>query len=192
MDLLTYEKIWANCIKPKIDRMKAADDDIFFVDGQVKEKIWRTYESCKNDIHTYMFDPNGRIDRHKVASIMLYSIIINNPFELKYLHDKKTIKIASFMANEILAFNTAVGIVLSFIETDAIEKSDKIKIEIFKDGFIYPVCQHDSYEANVFKMLYYAKYNNRYDVFAFSHVLFLIEAYTELVMKNKLIKTASE
>ena len=90
------------------------------------------------------------------------------------------------MANEILAFNTAVGIVLSFIETNAVEKADNIRLEIFKNGFIYPECQHDSYEANVFKMLYYAKYNNRYDVFAFSHVLFLIEAYTELVMKNKL------
>jgi hypothetical protein len=186
MTLTKNEEIWANCIKPKIDRMKTADDDIFFIDGQVKEKIWLTYESCKNNIHTYMYDPDGRIDRHKVASIMLYSIIINKPFELKYLHDKESIKSISLMANEILGFNTAVGTVLSFIDTDAVEKSDNKRIEIFKNGFIYPKCQHDSYEANVFKMLYYAKYNERYDIFAFSHVLFLIEAYTELVRKTEL------
>jgi len=187
MDFATYENLWANCIKPKIDRMREEDDDIYFIEGQVKEKIWKTYESYKNDIHTYMYNPNGRIDRHKVASIMLYSIIINKPFELKYLHESKDVKISSLLANEMLSFNTAVGIVLSFIEADANEKSDRQRIEIFKDGFIYPKCQHDSYETNIFKMLYYAKYNNRYDVFAFSHVLFLIEAYTEQIRKTELI-----
>jgi len=187
MDLPTYEKLWANTIRPKITRMLEDDDDILFIGDQVKEKIWYAYEDYKNKVHTYMRNPDGRIDRHKIASVMLYSIIANKPIELKYLHSKQPLKISSLLANEILGFSTALAIVWSFIFGDAEQKSDKNKVDIFKDGFVFPECRHEKYENHVFKMLYYSKLNERYDIFAFSHVLFLIEAYTELVRKNELI-----
>jgi hypothetical protein len=85
MELAVYEKLWACCIKPQIDRMLSADADIIFTEGQVKEKIGLTYEDYKNRVHTFMRDPDGRIDRHKVASVMLYSIIINKPLEVRVL-----------------------------------------------------------------------------------------------------------
>ena len=186
MDKTTYDKFWGQSIKPQIDRMLSDDDDIFYIEGQIKEKIWLTYEQYKNTVHTYMHNPDGRIDRHKVASVMLYSIIINNPFELKLLPLKQEVKGSSRLANEILGFNTALSIVFSFLIQDANEKSDKIRIEIFRNGFIFPECQHEDYPTHVYKMLYYAKYNNKYDIFAFSHILFLIEAYTELKRKTEL------
>ena len=119
MDLTTYEKLWTESIKPKIDRMLSVDEDIFFVDGQVKEKIWLTYEDYKNKVHSYMRNPDGRIDRHKVASVMLHSIIINKPFELKFLSTKQEVNSSSLLANEILGFNTALAIVWSFLMEDA-------------------------------------------------------------------------
>ena len=186
MDLTTYERIWEKSIKPKIERMLLADNNIVFIEGQVKEKIWLTYEDYKNKVHSYMHNPDGRIDRHKVASVMLYSTIINKPFELKLLPVKQEVRSSSILANEILGFHTALAIVLSFILTDADEKSDKNKIEIFKNGFVFPKCQHDSYLANIYKMLYYSNFNQRYDIFAFANILFLIEAYTELVRKTEL------
>ena len=187
MELATYEKIWENIIKPKINSMLAKDADIFLNGGQLKEKIWFTYEEYKNKVHSYMHNPNGRIDRHKVASVMLYSIIINKPFELNLLPVKREVNSSALLANEILGFNTALAIVRAFILQDAYEKADKIKQEIFKDGFVFPECQHESYPAHVYKMLYYSKLNERYDIFAFSHVLFFIEAYTDLIKKNELI-----
>jgi hypothetical protein len=186
VDRAIYEKIWEKSIKPKIDRMLLADDDIFFIGGQVKEKIWLTYEDYKNKVHSYMQDPDGRIDRHKVASVMLYSIIINKPFEVKILPIKQELRSSAILANEILGFHTALAIVWSFIIGDANERSDKNKIEIFKKGFVFPECQHESYRASIYKMLYYSGLNQRYDVFAFAHILFLIEAYTELVKKIEL------
>jgi len=190
MDINTYERLWENIIKPKIDNMLSNDDDIVFNErqpGLLKESVWLTYEDYKNKVHTYMHNPDGRIDRHKIASVMLYSIIINKPFELKYLHAKQVLKSSSLLANEILGFYVALAIVRSFILQDASEKSDKNRQEIFNDGFAFPECQHDSYPAHVYKMLYYAKLNERYDIFAFSHVLFFIEAYTELVRKKEFI-----
>jgi len=186
MDKTTYERLWDQSIKPKIDRMSSSDDGILFIEGQVKEKIWLTYEQCKNNVHTYMHNPDGRIDRHKVASVMLYSIVINKPFELKLLPSQKEVRSSALLANEILALNVALAIVWSFLLEDATEKSNSIKHEIFKNGFIYPECQHDDYPTHIYKMLYYAKYNNHYDIFAFSHILFLIEAYTELKRKTEL------
>jgi hypothetical protein len=186
MDKVEYEKIWNIIIYPKITRMTLINDEILFIEGQIKEKIWLTYEKCKNTIHTYMHNPDGRIDRHKIASIMLYSIIINKPFELKLLPTKEAIKSESLLANEILAFEVAITIVWNFIMQDAINNNDNIKSEIFKSGFIFPECKHDDYVTHIYKMLYYAKYNNKYDVFAFSHILFFIEVYTETIMKMNL------
>jgi len=133
-----------------------------------------------------MHNPDGRIDRHKVASVMLYSIISNKPFELKLLPSQKEVRSSALLANEILGLNVALAIVWSFILEDATEKSDRTKYEIFEKGFIFPECQHDDYPTHIYKMLYYAKYNNHYDIFAFSHILFLIEAYAELKRKTEL------
>jgi hypothetical protein len=187
MEFPTYEKMWNSCIKPKIDIMQAEDNDLLFVEGQVKEKIWCTYEDYKNKVHTYMYNPGGLIDRHKVASVMLYSIIANKPFELKYFHNKKEIKVSTTLANEILGFNVALDIVWYFIMEEASQKPDNNRIEIFRNGFVFPECKHEKYPAHVFKMLYYSKLNGCYDIFAFSHVLFLIEAYTEITRKNEQI-----
>ena len=187
MDFVTYEnQIWNIIIKPNIDRMLANDDDILFAGVQIKEKIWLSYEQYKNTVHTYMHNPDGKIDRHKVASVMLYSIIANQPFDVKYLHGEQKVNGCSLLANEILGFNVALSIVWSFIMEDAEQKSDKNRTEIFKNGFLFPDCQHEKYGNHVFKMLYYSKLNNCYDIFAFAHVLFFIEAYTELVRKNEL------
>ena len=186
MDKITYERIWEQSIKPKIDRMLSSDDSIFFIGGQIKEKIWLTYEDYKNKVHSYMQNPDGRIDRHKIASVMLCSIIINKPFELKILPLKQEVKSSSLLANETLGLHAALAIVWSFLLEDANEKSDKIKFEIFEKGFLFPECQHDDYPTHFYKMLYYAKYNQHYDIFAFSHILFLIEAYTELKRKTEL------
>jgi hypothetical protein len=186
MDITVYESVWADIIKPTIDRMLAKDNDILFTKGQFKEQVWMTYENNKNKVHTYMHNPDGRIDRHKVASVMLYSIIANKPFDLKYLYAGQIWHSSSFMANEILGFNVALGIVWSFILQEADSRVDMAKREIFRDAFVFPECAHESYPAHVYKMLYYAKLNGCYDIFAFSHVLFLIEAYTEYVKRTEL------
>jgi len=181
-----YERVWTKSVVPKINRILASDNDIVFVEGQIKEKIWLTYESYKNRVHTYMHDPDGLIDRHKVASVMLYSIIDCKPFEINLLPIRQEVSGLALMANETLGFHTALAIVWSFIMEDANSKQDKNKIDIFRNGFKFPECRHGSYETHVHKMLYYAKLNNNYDIFAFSHILFLIEAYTEYVRRSEL------
>jgi hypothetical protein len=186
MNYQKYEEIWEKSIKPKIERMLSYDDDLFFTGGQIKENIWLAYENFKNKVHTYMQDPDGRIDRHKVASAMLYSIIANKPFEVKFLPLNRKLNGYTLLANETLGLHAALAIVKSFLLTDANEKCDKIKIEIFKDDFIFPECEYDDYPTHIYQMLHYAKYNNHYDIFAFSHILFLIEAYTELKRRTEL------
>jgi len=186
VEFTTYEKLWDNCIKPKIDKMLEDDDDLLYNRVQVKEKIWYTYEDYKNKVHTYMHNPDGLIDRHKIASVMLYSIIVNKPFELKYLHNKKELKVSTILANEILGFNVALDIIWYFIMEEANQESSYNRIDIFRNGFVFPECRHEKYEIHVYRTLYYAKLNDRYDIFSLSHILFFIEAYTELERKTAL------
>ena len=117
---------------------------------------------------------------------MLYSIAKNRPLEVKFLSDKQRTRGSTLSANEILGVNTAFAIVWCFIFDEATEKSDKTRLEIFQDGFALPKCQHGSYEVHIYKMLHYSKFNGYYDIFAFAHILFLIESYTELTRKMEL------
>jgi len=129
MEKIIYEKLWEQTIKPKINRMLSEDNNIIFIGEHVKEKIWLTYEDTKNKVHTYMHNPDGRIDRHKVGSVMLYSIIACKPFEVKFLPLKQEVRGCSLLVNEILGFNTALAIVWSFLLEDAKEKCDKKKLK---------------------------------------------------------------
>lgn len=143
-------------------------------------------------IHAYMSEPDGRIDRHKVGAAMARAILHVQPLILVAPFDErdKTIKNTGHFANEILAFHVALSIVQSFILTKANRSNDATTTEVFKDGFVFPPAQHESYDMHTCKALHYAKIEGRSDLFIFANLLFMIESYTLLHGKNRLLSLA--
>ena len=185
MEIDTYNLIWKNSIFPKVQKVLDYQKDVYYVGDHVKDKIWLSYEEIKNKVHTYMYNPNGRIDRHKIAAALTSAILNNKPFDIVLRNNDQEVSSQAILANEILAFNSALAVVFCFIIQKAKDDNDNISLKIFEKGFIFPKCEHGEYETHIFKMLYYSKYNQKFDFFTFSNLLFMIEEYTKVVKKTE-------
>ena len=146
----------------------------------VFERIFFKYQSTRNKIKKYyMKNPDENIDRHKIASSMLFAIMYVSPVYIPF-KDKlaKFIKGESFSTelsyvNEYIAIYTALSILDNFYEQDKKEgklDSHRHKIyipETFSDdyGYIFNMCID----------LKFGKMKNKINPLTYSNIFFLME-----------------
>lgn len=126
------------------------------------------------------------LDRHKVASCMIYAILKSKPFKVNRMVRNLPEKI--LLANEYLAFFVALNIVEMYKLDEMRDKGVESNYQI-----IIPRTYHEddeennTYESNFCKSLYYLSMENikRYDVFAYADILFLLEKYTDTYLELK-------
>lgn len=83
MTRIKYGEIWSEIINPAINKIvKNKDIRLIYDINVLKEKLYEEYEKIKSTVHTYMADPQGKIDRHKIASCFILVIRNVRPFEL--------------------------------------------------------------------------------------------------------------
>ncbi len=182
-----YLELWNKCILPKINKLAKDNTNINFKGDSIKDQIWSEYETLKGKVHTYLADKEGRIDRHKIASVMAYVVLKLAPFYINT--SEKPISPEEYMANEILALFCAMIIVISFAVSDALRVGDGKTADLFKKGLTDLPCKHGDFKAHLIKMMYYSKINSTQDIFVFSQVMFLLEEYTKLSFKSGLLKS---
>lgn len=152
----------------------------------IKQKIFRFYQNKRNSIvSNYMKKKSPvALDRHKVAACMVYAILKANPLKINRLHEKLPEKI--LLANEYLSFYIALNI-LEMYKLDALstteDEGQDIDYQILQPLTTY----EDEYPENTFdsylcRALYYIKIDNinKFDVFAYANIFFLIEKYTDI------------
>lgn len=166
----------AENIKKKYERLNYKDR---------KNQIYNEYEKIREKSHQYLKDPDGLLDRHKVAAVLCFAIINNPPFTIP---KDQNLSAEGRLSNELFAIKCAFHIVLSFIITKAKEDGDNERLEIFSHGFSYPECKHGKYLDHICKSLRQATHNKAFDIFFFSQILYLIEEYTIMKHKAKYIK----
>lgn len=181
MTRIKYGEIWTEVIEPAIKKIiKNKDIRLVYEMNFLKEKIYEDYEKIKSNVHTYMADPQGKIDRHKIAASFILVLRNVRPFELVIKSAKDKLPVKFYLVNELLALQTGLSIVYSFI----MDNSDKKTREIFEHGFKFPICEHDNYFNYLLQELYYAfQVNKCFDVFTYSNLLFMIEEYTKAVLR---------
>lgn len=174
-----FTEIWDKIIKPKVEEVQNSPHvNLNYRISLLKEKIFERYHQLNPIIHTYLPDPSGRIDRHKIASAFIQVIMELKPFSID-IGDEERLAVKYRLVNEILAFYVGISIVYSFIMEDA--DSNR---KIFEKGFLFPKCPHGDYLMYIYENLYYAfSINENFDLFTFANLLFLIEEYT--IEKNK-------
>jgi hypothetical protein len=176
-----FNILWEKSYLPYVDYLKKIATNSRF-NNEARDIIWQEYEETKSVLHTYMTDPDGKIDRHKVSAIIIFSILKIEPFKL-VLPDNEKLKPIEVLTNEAFAFHCALSTLKSFIVTDAVLKNDEKRIKQF-DDFIFPKCEHGDYSLYFIKSLYYSKKNKKVDIFSLANLLFMIEKYTELHNNN--------
>ena len=176
----SFERIWNEIIEPLIEDYKK-ECLIVQVRETAYSDIWENYLDFKNHARkNYMANPDGLLDRHKVAACMIFSIIKSGVI----LSSNQESQIFSSI-NEDLALTTGLSLLRAFVISAILEgKFDKGEkqqfIEKFNDGFKYPPCFHGCYRDNFLTELHFTKIENNYNILSLANSLFLLETYTRL------------
>ena len=183
-----FNNLWKKGFEEKIKEILFCCSPRIYFDENKKEIIFEKYNSIRNFIkERYMdkeTDDNGekkRIDRHKIASIMMKAILIAEPFQLSNkdtgeIPYTEEMPILGWLANEFFAIYCANVIVSAFLIDETKDEEQK---KIYETGLVIPISKHgEDYLLQLAKELYYNKMEGNFDVFAFSNILFLLEQYT--------------
>lgn len=186
-----YNDFYDKVIKQCIDGIMKYAENLQFDSGiQVrdnsKDKIYKNYQKKRDYVRSNYMSKKTEVslDRHKVSSCMIYAILKTKPLKINRLVWKLPEKI--LLANEYLAFFVALNIVELY-------KIDKMKDENIEGDYqiIIPMTYHEdedpenTYESNFCKNLYYLGQEGieKYDVFAYSDILYLLEKYTDTYLE---------
>lgn len=136
------------------------------------------YESSRIFVYSYMRNMTHNIDRHKIASCMVKSILMARPLrvsffdKVKWFFTKENIDDKIYLANQYVAINVAVLILEAYIRSD-IKKEFKHRIffpEPFPDG-------EKNYIKDVCLDLYYTSPRN-FNIITYADIFFLWEKYS--------------
>lgn len=142
------------------------------------KKLHKYYQKERKKVYCYMSNSCVALDGHKVAACFIYSLLKHKLIKVNKF--KKKLPIELLMSNEYLACTVAMNIVSMYYRT--IHKDSKFELCV-------PKTNHDTKEdtsdfiPNLCKALYYLRSSSRFDVFAYSSILFLLEKYTDVINK---------
>ena len=180
----SFDNLWEKVINLSISKFIALPQ--VYCSETAKEDIWKEYTKlnkyCKEQ---YMQDPEGRLDRHKVAACYMLAILKAYPLGINFNPDQGIL----ITLNEHLAIETGLSVLKTFItapkDNDEIEDFPNINpeedIKIFNNGFDFPKEQgeifHGEYRKNFAIELYFTHKEECYNILSLSHSLYLLELY---------------
>lgn len=178
----SYDAIWKLVILPVIDSYRERYAGITVI-PDAQEVIWERYlhfnRYCKT---TYMLNPAGKLDRHKVCACYMYAIVSANVLGCT-LAEKDTV--AKYLTiNEHLAITTGMSLLRAFTLSSIhcantmSEEQKKTLTQRIDNGIRFPRCNHGNYRSNFASELHYTREENTYNILSLSNTLFLLEKYT--------------
>lgn len=165
------QTLWDEMIRlAECDREK--DKNIIINTGKklVFQEIFE--ESYNNIKDRYMTNEVVFLDRHKVASIIIYTIIKTKILEYQIIDENKV-----FLGNYYLALSAG----LSYLQYE-LNQILQGKGELPIDKFIFPSVMYGkkSYIDNLISMLCFSDEENGLDILALSNIMFLLEYFNLL------------
>lgn len=186
-DKQSFDIIWENIIKKEIDSYVKRYWGIVEIIPFAKETVWERYcllnKYCKN---VYMVNPDGKLDRHKVAACYLCSIALEKPIRIK-TQETKIKDGLYYVINERLSITTGLSILRGFLEASirTTYKDDESKMNdlLFKinNGIKTPTNEevhHGKYLDNFASEIYYATEEGKLHILSIAHELYLLELLT--------------
>ena len=135
-----------------------------------------------------MKNPNGKLDRHKVAACYIIAIATVKPMRLDFESEENGN--FYFIANEHLAITIGLSLLRAFVIT-AIEKNENISNEEknvlkkkFEKGVQLPSCEnvnHGNYLENYASEIRFAINAGSISILSIAHELYLLEVLTKSI-----------
>lgn len=186
-----FDIFYKEVISPCIDGIKENAESIFQnvscidVKKNAADKIFSNYQKKRDYVRCNYMSKLGTValDRHKVASCMVYAVLKANPLKIDRMIPGLPENI--MLANEYLAFFVALNIIEMY-KLDEFEYKEEYEIILPRTSH-EEVQQENTYESNICRNFYYIKLENieKYDVLSFANVFFLLEKYTDTYMRMR-------
>lgn len=147
--------------------------------SKYKQKIYKFYQKKRDYVRcNYMTkEYYAALDRHKVASCMLYAILKVRPFNVN-----RNIKLDEkiLLANEYLAFYVALNIIENY--RMSVNGMQETNCQILIPETYQEKTGSTDYISNICRNLYFLSIYDieKYDVLAYSNILFMLEKYTDI------------
>lgn len=179
----TFDKIWEKGILYKGRQIVDSNVGKVVFDEKAKDRILNEYNKLRDYSKvSYMRNPDGLLDRHKVCACLIIAISKTAPLidsSSQGVSDLKNIY------NENLAISVGLSLLRQYIITA--NKGKKEYIKIFEKGFIFPETERDTrYQELLCLMLSYDIENGHYSILALANILFMIEEYTKVTYKPEM------
>ena len=205
----TFDYIWEDVILKQIHILEESiseEDKIRYeltiLDVKAKKRdVFLSYNRIRNNVKTNYYDTkrNGddsqsRIDNHKIAACLCYSLIQNKMFHFKIM-DGMPKKL--FTLNYELAYRTSLnfiflGLISEYYDNNMKEYAD----ELLKQGTLnVPQTSdgHDEYHlGRVHTLALNDIYGNTFDILTYSDMMFWIEFYNRQLIKNKIAHSTQD
>jgi hypothetical protein len=168
-----------------LDKVFGRDIGVGVVLNPTNRRAIKThYESTREFVRSQMLLHGKRdflIDRHKVASCLLWGVLKARPFNIP--EGDQTIMVR--LANERAALSAAVAVIQSFMRTEAKEKADVKITALCNKSFKYPETYFETsdglpYPYHVYRAMYQAKQHDKFEPFVWANLLFVLEKYNVL------------
>ena len=177
-----FLRLWRVSVIPSIAEIEKHTS--IRLDADRVKSVHMAYEVFREGIKSEMLNPREPMDRHKVGACMAYAILKASPFPVASLSNGSR---ASRLANELLAFNTAMQIVFDFSKTSALQENDGTTASIFSQAAILPQPTKEPYLVYITRTLYNCRIKKEYNVSLFSNTLFVLEKFHEAQVRERLL-----
>jgi hypothetical protein len=196
----TFNYIWDEIILKNIIELESAFDadekrkyGFHIRDLKLlKRNICVGYNVVKNDLKKNYYDMSSeidsRIDNHKIATCLCYSLIQNKVFD--FIVDKDMPK-RMFSINYELAYTVSLGFIYATLIAQYKRNNQyDLAEKLIKQGKLYvpeTSAEHDEYHVGrIHTLALNDIYGNSFDVLTYSDMMFWIEYYNRQLLENTL------
>lgn len=164
--------------------------------NRIEKMIYSDYNSIKKHVKSDYYDatksnhnPKNRIDNHKIAACICYSLLQNKVFSFE-VHDGMSQRM--FIINYELAYTVSLRFIFTTLiaQYKNIGREDLAKKLLNQRCLVVPITSegHDEYhEGRIRTLALNDIYGNTFDVLTYSDMMFWIEYYNRQTIEEALI-----
>ncbi len=200
----TFNYIWDEIILKTISYLKDIfSNDVKFEEynfstknlNKIKREIYSDYNTIKDHLKTNYYDTTknncdfkNRIDNHKIAACICYSLIKNKVFSFK-VYDNMPERM--FTINYELAYTVSLGFIFTTLvaQYKNIGREDLANKLLKQEMLVIPQTTpgHDEYhDGRIHTLALNDIYGNTFDILTYSDMMFWIEYYNRQIIEQTL------
>jgi hypothetical protein len=191
-----FKEFWIG-FEEIVQHLQKFEPGIRFKNQDNSRLVWEQYDQINQVVHQdYMSNSENRIDRHKIAALIVNAILNIQPLELNLQPGEKS-NYYGWNRNSVFAFKAGNYVLFCFVFEMLKRDRNNVLLDYLIStmrtrGIIYPLCNHGEFEKNTCDDLQYAAIEGSFNILFYSTTLFMIESYHIETCQLELLSTTHQ